>query len=489
MANYADSNLRKNFDQEIVDIAKYVCNYEIKSKSAYDTAYYCLKDSIACALEALYHPECVKHLGAYVPGTIVPNGARVFGTPFVLDPIKAAYDNGVLIRWLDYNDTWLAKEWGHPSDNLGAILAVTDYLSRRQLNKKKPAYTIKDVLTYMIKAHEIQGGMALENSFNKVGLDHVVLVKLASTAVSTKLLGGELEDVTAAISQVWVDGQSLRTYRHAPNTGSRKSWAAGDATSRAVKLAMLTLKGEVGYPSALSAKNWGFYDVSFKQNKFIFPAGFQFESYVMENVLFKISYPAEFHAQTACEAAIQLHPLIKDRLNDISQIIITTQEPAVRIISKTGPLYNPADRDHCLQYIVAIGLIYGELTALHYENNIAKDPRIDQLRECMSVQEDQQFTKDYYDPNKRSIANSITVCFNDGSSTDKISVEYPIGHKSRRVEGLPLLDQKFYKNVNRYYTKRQAKTILNMFADKDALLNMPVCDFMDEFVVGEYYFN
>ncbi len=489
MANYADSNLRKNFDQEIIDIAEYVYNYEISSQTAYDTAYYCLKDSIACALEALYYPECVKHLGAYVPGTIVPNGARVLGTPFVLDPIKAAYDNGVLIRWLDYNDTWLAKEWGHPSDNLGAILAVTDYLSRKQSQKNKGTYTIKDVLTYMIKAHEIQGGMALENSFNKVGLDHVVLVKLASTAVSTKLFGGELEDIISAVSQVWVDGQSLRTYRHAPNTGSRKSWAAGDATSRAVKLAMLTMKGEGGYPSALTAKNWGFYDVNFKQNKFVFPAGFKFESYVMENVLFKISYPAEFHAQTACEAALKLHPLVKDRLQDISQIIISTQEPAVRIISKTGPLYNPADRDHCLQYIVAIGLIHGELTAAHYENSIAQDPRIDHLRECMIVQEDTQFTQDYYDPNKRSIANSVTVCFKDGSKTDKVTIEYPLGHKNRRAEGLPLLDQKFFNSVNRYYPKRQAKDILNMFADKDSLLNMPVCDFMDQFVVGESYFN
>lgn len=487
MANSADSNLRQSFDQEIIDIANYVDTYNINSDLAYETAYYCLMDSIACAAQAIHFPECVKHLGPYVPGTIVPNGSRVLGTPFVLDPIKAAYDNGVMIRWLDYNDTWLAKEWGHPSDNLGAILALTDYLSRQQLAKNKAPFTVKDVLTYMIKAYEIQGGIALENGFNQVGLDHVILVKLASTAVATKILGGDQEDIVAAISQVFVDGQSLRTYRHAPNTGSRKSWAAGDATSRAVKLAMLSIKGEVGYPSALSAKKWGFYDVSLKQNKLKYPDNFKFGSYVMENILFKISYPAEFHSQTACEAAIQLHPIIKHRLNDISRIIVTTQEPAVRIISKTGPLYNPADRDHCLQYIIAVGLIFGELNASHYENATAQDPRIDMLREKMIVTEDEQFTKDYYDPNKRAIGNSIQVVFNDETTTEKISIDYPRGHKNRRAEGMPLLQQKVRNSLNGYFNKRQSKNIIDMFNDKANLLKMPVCHFMDEFVVGEFY--
>ncbi|MBP9721862.1 MAG: bifunctional 2-methylcitrate dehydratase/aconitate hydratase [Gammaproteobacteria bacterium] len=479
----ADSNIKQDFDQELVNIAHYVNNYEITSNLAYDTAYYCLMDSIACALQALDFPECTKHLGPYVPGTIVPNGARVIGTSHVLDPIKAAYDNGVLIRWLDYNDTWLAKEWGHPSDNFGGILAVADFLARQQLSKNKPCFTVKDVLTFAIKAHEIQGGTALENSFNKVGLDHVVLVKLASTAVVTKMLGGKLEDITSALSQVFVDGQSLRTYRHAPNTGSRKSWAAGDATARAVKLAMLTLKGEVGYPSALTAKNWGFYDVCFKQNKFAYPDYFKFSSYVMENVLFKISYPAEFHAQTAAEAAILLHPLVKNKLDSIAKIALTTQEPAVRIISKTGPLHNPADRDHCLQYIVAIGLIHGSLTAQHYEDSVAIDPRIDFLRECMTVSEDKQFTVDYYDPSKRAIGNSVQVFFNDGSCTDKISIDYPVGHKNRRSEGLPLLEEKFQTSVMNYYSKRQASRINDLFSDKEKLLKMPINELMDGLVL------
>lgn len=481
MSNSADNNVRQNFDQELINIAEYVNNYELteqNNKLAYDTAYYCLMDSIACAVQALDFPECTKHLGPYVPGTIVPKGSRVIGTSNILDPVKAAYDNGVLIRWLDYNDTWLAKEWGHPSDNLGAILAVGDYLS--QNNKK---FTVRDVLTYLIKAHEIQGGTALNNSFNQVGLDHVVLVKLASTAVVTKMLGGTLENITTALSQVWVDGQSLRTYRHSPNTGSRKSWAAGDACARAVKLAMITLKGEVGYPTALSAKTWGFYDVCFKGNKLTYPDYFKFSSYVMENILFKISYPAEFHAQTAAEAAIILSNSVKDKLASISKIVITTQEPAVRIISKTGPLHNPADRDHCIQYIVAIGLIHGNITAQHYEDNIANDPRIDLLRECMTVSEDKNFTNDYYDPGKRAIGNSVQVFFNDGSSTDKMSIDYPIGHKNRRADGLPLLEQKFKTSINNYFAKLQAEKIIKLFEDKNKLLNMPVSELMTELTV------
>lgn len=486
MSNTADLNNRPDFDQELISIANYVSDYKVTSELAYDTAYYCLMDSIACAVQALDFPECTKHLGPYVAGTIVPNGARVIGTSYVLDPIKAAYDNGVLIRWLDYNDTWLAKEWGHPSDNLGAILSVGDYLSKQQHAKNKPSITVKDVLTYMIKAHEIQGGIALTNSFNQVGLDHVLLVKLASTAVVTKLLGGQQTDMVNALSQVWVDGQSLRTYRHSPNTGPRKSWAAGDATSRAVKLAMITLKGEIGYPTALSAKNWGFYDVCFKSNKLTFPDYFKYSSYVMENVLFKISYPAEFHAQTAAEAAILLHAQVKNKLDNIAKIEITTQEPAVRIISKTGPLHNPADRDHCLQYIIAIGLLHGKLTAEHYENHFAQDPRVDFLRECMTVAEDRSFTNDYYDPNKRAISNSIKIFFNDGSCTDKITIEYPVGHKNRRAEGLPLLEEKFKTSISNYFSKRQSESILNLFslANKQNLLAMPVSEFMDYFVLN-----
>ncbi len=477
------NNKRQNFDSELLRLAEYVNNYEITSNLAYDTAYYCLMDSIACAVEALSYPECSKHLGPYVSGTIVPNGARVLGTSYVLDPIKAAYDTGVLIRWLDYNDTWLAAEWGHPSDNLGSILPVSDYLCRNQNNDKSRNILVKDLLSFMIKAHEVQGGMALENSFNKVGLDHVVLVKLASTAVITKLLGGKQDDIVNALSQVWVDGQSLRTYRHAPNTGSRKSWAAGDATSRAVKLAMLTLKGDIGYPTALTAPNWGFYDVAFKHNTFKFPDYFNFSSYVMENVLFKISFPAEFHAQTAAECAIKLHSQVKDKLHDVARIELTTQEPAVRIISKTGPLYNYADRDHCLQYIVAIGLIHGELTASHYNDEAANDPRVDSLRECMQVTENTQYTKDYYDPNKRSIANSVQVFFNDGSCTEKIAIEYPVGHKRRREEGIPLLKNKFNNNISSYYSARQANNIIELFENKNKLLSMSVDQLMDYLII------
>lgn len=486
MATYINNN-RPDFDPELIALADYINNCDITSDLAYDTAYYCLMDSIACALEALSYPECTKHLGPYVAGTTVPDGARVIGTPYVLDPVKAAYDTGVLIRWLDYNDTWLAAEWGHPSDNLGALLPVADYICRSK-NKVNPAVKspvlVKDLLTCMIKAHEIQGGTALLNSFNKVGLDHVVLVKLASTGVITKMLGGGKEDLLNALSQVWVDGQSLRTYRHAPNTGPRKSWAAGDACSRAVKLALITLKGEVGYPTALSTPNWGFYDVLFKGNKLDYPEYFSFGSYVMENILFKISYPAEFHAQTAAECAISLHEQVKGRLDDISKIELTTQEPAVRIISKTGPLHNPADRDHCLQYIVAMGLINGKLNSASYEDEAANDPRINHLRECMQVTEDTGFTKDYYDPEKRSIANSVKVYFNDGSCTDKVVVEYPVGHKRRREEGIPLLKQKFSNNVQAFFDKRRSDGLLNLFEDQNSLLNMPVNELVDRLVVN-----
>lgn len=477
----SDHNVRPDFDKELLAIADYVMDYSVTSDEAYNTARLCLMDTLGCGMLALRYPECTKLLGSIVPGTVVPHGARVPGTQFKLDPIQAAFNIGTLIRWLDFNDTWLAAEWGHPSDNLGGILAIADYLSHIRRSQGKAPLLMQDVLTAMIKAHEIQGVMALENSFNRVGLDHVVLVKLASTAVITSLLGGNKQDIATALSHVWVDGQSLRTYRHAPNTGSRKSWAAGDATSRAVRLALITLKGEMGYPSVLTAKTWGFYDVSFKGQAFKFQR--PYSSYVMENVLFKISYPAEFHAQTAVECAIKLHPQIKNRLNEIDKIVLTTHESAVRIISKTGPLYNPADRDHCLQYMVAIGLIFGELTADYYEDKLAVNPRIDQLREKMEVVEDKQYSMDYHDPEKRSIANAMQIYFKDGSKTEKVAIEYPLGHRRRRQESIPVLLDKFEHNLSTRFPRKQVEAILNLCQDQKKLAQMPVDEFMDLWVI------
>lgn len=474
------SNLRPEPDDVLQRIADYVLQYRIESAEAYQSAYYDLLDSLACAMQALAFPACSKLLGPIVPGTIVPNGARVPGTPYVLDPVQAAFDIGAMLRWLDFNDTWLAAEWGHPSDNLGGILATADWLARNARAQGKPAVTMQTVLTAMIKAHEIQGILALENSFNRVGLDHVILVKVASTAVVTALLGGSRQQVINALSNAFIDGQALRTYRHAPNTGSRKSWAAGDATSRAVRLAIMALQGEMGYPSALSAPTWGFYDVLFKGKPFKFQR--DFGSYVMENVLFKISFPAEFHAQTAVEAAFQLHPVVKDRLADIEKVVITTHESAIRIIDKRGPLYNPADRDHCLQYMTAIGLIYGELTAQHYEDSIAANPQIDELREKMVVVEEPRYSRDYLDPEKRAITNAVQVYFNDGSATVKIEVEYPLGHRRRRAEGMPLLMRKFKWSVENHFSLPQAQTILELCDDPRRLKDMPVDAFMDLWV-------
>ncbi len=474
-------NTRPEFDQVIVDIANYVQQYEIESEEAYNTAYYDLLDSMACGLMALAYPNCVKLLGPIVPNANLENGARVPGTSFVLDPVRAAFNIGALVRWLDFNDTWLAAEWGHPSDNLAGILATMDYLNRNYLNQDdKIPFTVKDLLTAMIKAHEIQGILALSNSFNRVGLDHVILVKIATTAVVTHLLGGTHDEICNAISLAWVDGQSLRTYRHAPNTGSRKSWAAGDASSRGVYLALMAIRGEMGYPSALSASKWGFYDVSF--NGKAFELARPYESYVMENVLFKISFPAEFHAQTAVECAIALHPEIKDRFEEIEKIHIKTQESAVRIIDKTGPLYNPADRDHCLQYMVAIGLIFGELTAAHYEDDVAQNPLIDALRDKMAVTEEPRFTKEYLDPDKRSIGNAVQIFFSDGSATQEISIDYPIGHRRRRDEGIPVLMEKFYKSVYETFEKDKAENIVTLCDDQDTLLNANVDTFLDAFV-------
>ena len=477
MSANVETNVRPDPDQVLVDIAEYVANYVVESEEAMDTARHCLMDTLGCGLLALRYPECTKHLGPIIPGTMVPNGARVPGTQFEMDPVKAAFDIGCIVRWLDFNDTWLAAEWGHPSDNLGGILAVADFLSRERLAEGYEPMTMKDVLSYMVMAHEIQGVLALENSFNRVGLDHVVLVKVASTAVVTHMLGGDRDEIIDAVSQAFVDGQALRTYRHTPNTGSRKSWAAGDATSRAVRLAMITMTGEMGYPGVLSAKGWGFYDVLFKGKEFKFQR--PYGSYVMENILFKISFPAEFHAQTAVECAVTLHPEIRDRLDDIERIELTTHESAIRIISKKGELHNPADRDHCLQYMVAVGLLFGELEADHYEDAVARDPRIDALRDKMEVKEDKRYSEEYHDPDKRSIANAIQVFFKDGSSTDKIEVEYPIGHRRRREEGIPVLVEKFKRNVSTRFPGRHSAEIVSLCMDKEALEATPVNEFMN----------
>ncbi len=479
-----ETNNRPAPDKVISDIADYVLDYKIDSDLAWKTAHYNCLDALGCGFEALTYPACTKLMGPIVEGTRITNGAKIPGTSYQLDPVQAAFNIGAMIRWLDFNDTWLAAEWGHPSDNLGGILAVADWLSRTRKAAGEAPLKMKEVLEGMIMAHEIQGGLALENSFNAVGLDHVILVKIASTAVVGKLIGLNREELINAISLAWVDGQSLRTYRHAPNTGSRKSWAAGDATSRAVRLALIAKTGEMGYPSALTAKTWGFYDVSFEGKEFKFQR--DYGSYVMENVLFKISFPAEFHAQTAAEAAMTLHELLKEKgksTDDIQKITIRTHEAAIRIIDKRGPLHNPADRDHCIQYMIAVPLIYGRLTAADYEDNIASDPRIDVLRDKMETVEDPQFTKDYHDPDKRSIANGLTVEFKDGTTLDEVLVEYPIGHKRRREEGIPQLIEKFKTNLPRVFPKKQQQQILDNSLDYDKFVDLEVNDFVDLMVL------
>ncbi|MCE3043858.1 bifunctional 2-methylcitrate dehydratase/aconitate hydratase [Legionella sp. 16cNR16C] len=476
MHSYVEDNVKPDYDLVIQDIADYVLNYEINSPEAYETARLCLMDTLGCGMLALNFSECTKLLGPVVPGAELQGGARVPGTSYELDPVQAAFNIGAMIRWLDFNDTWLAAEWGHPSDNLGAILAVADYISRLNLKQGKSPLYMQDVLTAMIKAHEIQGCLALENSFNRVGLDHVFLVKVASTAVAAQLLGGDRDMLLRTLSQVFVDGQSLRTYRHAPNAGSRKSWAAGDATSRAVRLALIAKAGEMGYPSALSAPKWGFYDVLFKGKPFAFQR--PYGSYVMENVLFKLSFPAEFHAQTAVECAVKLHPEVIARFDEISQIKMITHESAIRIISKQGKLHNPADRDHCLQYMAAVALLHGDLRAEHYEDDYASDPRIDQLRELMHVTENESFSKDYHDPDKRSIANSMQLVFKDGSQSELISIEYPIGHKRRRAEGIPVLNDKFMRNLKTRFSTPQTEKIASAMYDTNSLAAMSVDQFM-----------
>jgi 2-methylcitrate dehydratase len=489
-----DLNERPDYDDVLQKIANYVLSYEIESDEAWNTARNCLMDTIGCGLLALRFPECTKHLGPIVEGTMVPHGARVPGTPFRLDPVKAAWDIGCIVRWLDYNDTWLAAEWGHPSDSLGGILAVADHLSQKRVAEGKEPLTMRSVLEAMIMAHEIQGVIALENSFNRVGLDHVVLVKVASTAVTAKLMGANREQLLSALSHAWVDGQSLRTYRHAPNAGSRKSWAAGDATSRAVRLADIALRGEMGIPSALTAPQWGFYDVLFSktnkdqalkpEDKRQFSLPQPFGSYVMENILFKISFPAEFHAQTAAEAAVTLHPEVKDRLNEIDRIVITTHESAIRIISKVGNLANAADRDHCLQYMTAVPLIFGNLTAEHYEDDFHRaNPIIDQLRDKMEVVEDERYTREYLEEDKRSIANAVQVFFRDGSSTKNVAVEYPIGHRRRRVEGIPLLEDKFQANLATRFVAQRCQEIFSLCKAQKMLEATPVHEFVELFTV------
>ena len=473
---------RPDFDELLTKIARYASDFEIKSDLAYETARYCLMDTIGTGLLALNFPACTKLLGPVVDGAeFRPLGAKIPGTSYQLEPERAAFNVGAMVRWLDFNDTWLAAEWGHPSDNLGAIWAVCDYISRKNISEGKEPLNVKDALTAMIKAHEIQGVLALENCFNKVGLDHVLLVRIASTAVACKLLGGDFEEIRNAVSHAFIDGGALRTYRHAPNTGSRKSWAAGDASSRGVNLALKALKGEMGYPSALSAKFWGFEDVKMHGKKLTIPQ--EFGSYVMENVLFKISFPAEFHAQTAVECALKLHDEVKNRLDEVEKIIITTQESGHRIINKTGELANPADRDHCIQYMVAVPLIFGRLSASDYEDSVASDPRIDALRAKMSVEVDERYTREYLESDKRSIANAVQIFYKDGSKSEKIEVEYPIGHKRRRSEGIPLLIKKFERNLAGRLSPKQCAKINELCANQSKLENTAFNEFSDLFAL------
>ena len=493
MSSNVDFNSRPDYDDVIKDIAEYVTSYNVESKEAIDTARNCLIDSIGCGLLALQFKECTKHLGPIVENTKVPFGSRVPGTNFILDPVKAAWDIGCIIRWLDYNDTWLAAEWGHPSDNLGSILGLSDHLSQKRIHAGETPIYIKEILELMVKAHEIQGVLAIQNSFNRVGLDHVLLVRVASTAVSAKIMGATKEQTLSAISHSWVDGSSLRTYRHAPNAGSRKSWAAGDASSRGVRLADIAFRGEMGVPGVLTAPQWGFYDISFnKTNKDqklkekkdqVFNFNRKYDSYVMEHILFKIKYPAEFHAQTAVEAAVKLHQNVKNKLNQIKKIVIRTQEPAIRIISKEGKLSNAADRDHCIQYMTAVALIFGDLRAEFYEDEFHdQHPEIDSLRDKMEIIKDERFSKEYLEASKRSIANAIKIYFNDGSYSEDVEVEYPIGHRRRREEGIPLLEKKFLRNLNTCFDKEKSKEIYDLCLNQEKLEKTTVQDFMSMFV-------
>ncbi len=468
------STVRPDFDSVITDIADYVQNVDVSaSQEAMQTARYCWMDSIGCGLYALKYPACTRLLGPIVPGAGMPGGARVPGTDHELDPVRAAWNIGAMVRWLDYNDTWLAAEWGHPSDNLGALMALADYQARTD----RPERTMRDVLEAMIRAHEIQGVLALDNAFNRVGLDHVLLVRIASAAVTAQMLGCSHDEILNAVSQAWLDGSALRTYRHAPNTGSRKSWAGGDASARGLFLALLARRGEMGYPSALTAPGWGFQDVSFARQPVTLarPLG----TYVMENILFKISFPAEFHAQTAVECALALHPQVRDRVNDIERIVLETQESGDRIINKVGPLNNPADRDHCLQYMVAVPLLFGRLQAEDYEDDVAADPRIDVLRDKMVCSENEQFTRDYLDPERRAIGNAVQVFFRDGTCTDRVAIDYPVGHRRRRAEGIPLLEDKFERYLRGAIPQAQADRVLELCGDQSVFESCPVTHMME----------
>jgi 2-methylcitrate dehydratase len=474
---HPERTARPEADLLLRQIADYALGTRTDSAEAWETARWCLLDALGCGLLALGYPACSKLIGPVVPGATLAGGARVPGTGYELDPVQAAFCTGAMVRWLDFNDTWLAAEWGHPSDNLGGILAVADYLARKEPGRR----TMRSVLEALIKAYEIQGVLALNHGFNRVGLDHVLLVRIASTAVVTALFGGSPEEVVSAVSNAFVDGGALRTYRHGSNTGSRKSWAAGDATSRAVRLALLVRQGEMAYPSALTAPTWGFQDALFRGQPLVLAQPLR--SYVIENILFKVSFPAEFHAQTAVEAALALHPQVKGRLEGIDTIRIETQESAMRIINKVGPLDNPADRDHCLQYMVAVALLKGELTAADYEDAAAADPRLDRLRDRTVVTENPRFSADYLDPAKRAIGNSVQVVLRGGHSTEKVTVEYPIGHRRRRAEALPLLWAKFEKNLRTRLPARAADRVLDVGASQARLEQMPVEEFVGLFVV------
>ena len=471
------SNLRPEPDKVLADIADYADRYRVGSKLARETARLCLIDSLSCAFEALGYPACTKLLGPVVAGTIVPHGARVPGTTYVLDPVAATFNLGALVRWLDFNDAFYGETVIHPSDTISAVLMTADHLSRARVACGKAPLAMRDVLESTVKAYEIMGELALENGFGAVGLDHTILVKIAVTAVVTKLLGGTREEIVNAVSNAWIDGHALATFRRRPNTGSRKSWAAGDAASRGVWLALQAVKGEMGYPSALTARTWGFYDALFDGRRFRFQR--PYTSYVIENVLFKIPYPTAFHGQSGVEAAIKLHPLVKDRLDDIRRVEVRCHNSTMVILDKTGPLHNPADRDHCMQYMMAVGMIYGTMTAEHYEDHVAADPRIDALRAKMKLAESRQYEREYHDPARRTNANSIQVFFKDGTKTPLSEVLYPLGHRRRRNEAIPVLMGKFEASVVRVFAPKRRDAILAACRDPQRLEAQPVNEFID----------
>lgn len=475
----AATNTRPSPDKVLVQIADYVDRYPVKSALALETARLALIDTLGCGLEALSYPGCTNLLGPLVPGTLVPNGARVPGTPHVLDPERATFNLGVMNRWLDWNDAFYGATVLHPSDSFAGLLAVADWLSRTRVAEGRKPLVMRVVLEAAVKTYEIMGGLALENGFTAVGLDHTLLIKVATAPVVTKLLGGNHEEIVNALSQAWVDGHPLAIFRRKPNTGPRKSWAAGDAASRGVRLALMAVKGEIGCPSALTAKTWGFYPVLFDGKPFRFQR--PFGTYVIENTLFKIPYPTAFHGQTGVEAAIKLHPLVKDRLDDIKRVEVRCHNSTMVILDKSGPLHNFADRDHCMQYMMAIGMVFGTMTAEHYYDLIAADPRIDKLRAKMHLAESKQYEREYHDPAMRTNANSIQVHFKDGSKTPLSEVLYPLGHRKRRKEGMPVLAAKFETAVGRVFASKRRDAIVSACLEQKRLEEMPVNEFMDLF--------